>query len=457
MRALLVGLSLVPAVLSVASAQEAAPPAEVQAGKRWVISAGVSEYSDWDIPGRVLGDFYAGAVGLPLTTRDLGNVPLEQAAVLGGNSATRLNIRQSLETVATGGPEDALFMYLCLTPAVVADADGGAALYLCTYETKKDDIAGSGLAISDLAALLGACPAQRKVVFLDCSPWDPFRAEDAPPDLVPADTCLDPLKEVCSLVVAASPGEKLAEQGLARPLLGYCLSTIHPGCETATREGGEALLDGDGELTMAEVWLYIKSTAGRVYEGAEAKQTPSAGGVKIERTVYYSLPKTEGRCPPGMRLVGDRVCVDLYEAPNVVGAAPLANRNLFAFINICQQAGKRTCMADEWEEACLGPDNLRFGYSNVPQAGACNLGWGDPELARAERIGSRPLCVNGYGLYDMIGNVAEYVGNSSPTADVRGGSFRDVAVDRSDCRSEGVHHSVMDSDHVGGRCCADPR
>ncbi len=419
-------------------------------GKRWFIAAGVKNYSMDDIPGRIEADFYTWAVGNRMLNPEIGGIPAEQCGVLVGSEATRGNLRQCFAAAATGAAQDVLFVYLCLTPAVLPAEDGSPKLYLCTSECEAGTIAESGLPLEELTSLVASVPAERKIVFLDLSPWDPFRPEGVPAELTPPNECYAQLAEACTLVSAASPGEKLAETALGRPLLGFCLSNAPDGLLAAGSESG------DRRVEVSELWAFIKATADAVYKDAGARQTPLAQGRKVVPTLYCNCPAPEPKCPAGMRLVGDRVCVDIYEAPNVVGAPPVVNQNLFGYMGYCKGQGKRTCENDEWEEACLGPDRLLFGYGRDAAPGACNIGWADIETAKSERVGSRPLCVNGYGLYDMIGNVGEYVGHDTPTADVRGGSFRNGEVNRVNCRTGGPRHSVEQSDHVGVRCCADP-
>lgn len=421
-------------------------------GKRWLIAAGVKEYSDWDIPGRTEGEFYAWAVANRLLDPKLGGIPVEQGGVLLGSEATSLGLKECFATVAGGTPQDVLFVYLCLTPAVLPAADGSAALYLCVAGTDKTNIAETALPLADLVALLKACPAERKIVFLDFSAWDAFHPEGVAAELQPKEDCYAGLAEVCTLVSAASPGEKLAEDPIKRPLLGFCLSNVPDGLTSvAERE------NGDGEVVVSELWAYIKATAEVVYKDAGTKQTPMAQGKSVVPTLYCKTAPPEPACPAGMRLVGDSLCVDVYEAPNLVGAMPMVNQNLFGFSGYCQQHGKRTCEPEEWEQACQGPDGFMFGYGSRGMAGVCNLGWLDPEAAKAERIGSRPLCVNGYGLHDMVGNVAEYVGHGNDTSDQRGGSFLDQNVEGTSCLTAGTHQPVMSADYVGSRCCADAK
>jgi hypothetical protein len=421
-------------------------------GKRWLLSVGTNESYDAEVPSRPESAFYAWAVGNKLLNPDLGDIAVERAGVLIGTEATKKSVEECFAGFEAAAPEDTVIIYLCLTPAVIAGEDGKAKVYLCTYGVEKTSVVEQGLSIEHLTEMLAKVPAERKIVFLDFSPWDPWRPEGTPAELSVGDDCYAKLGEVCAYISSVSPGEKLQETTVPRPLLGFCLSNAPDGLLPS--DTGPT---SDGEVSVGELWSFIKGTADQVYAGGGARQTPIAKGTKIGPTCYCKAPKPEPTCPAGMKLVGGHVCVDIYELPNLVGAAPTVNQTLFGYAGVCQQRGKRSCEPEEWEEACLGPDVVRFGYGETPIGGYCNIGWADIEGVKSERIGSRPLCVNGYGLYDMIGNVAEYVGHGNATPDIRGGSFRDQDINQTDCRTGGPHHPVMQADHVGSRCCADPR
>lgn len=435
-------------------AQDDEPGTPPAGASRWFVAAGITSYRDQDIPGRTEADAYAYLLGQILANPDMGEVPLEHAGIYCGSAATTLTIRQALQAAATGSADDVLFVYLCLTPALLPQEDGSAKLVLCTYGTKLSELATTSLHFDEFVELVAAVPATTKVVFLDFSPWSAVRPQGADEGLAPPGDYLERLAAVAAVVSAVSPSEPTVEDDLARPLLGFCLTT-------AAQANADGIGDGnrpDGRVTLPELWEHTRQTAGRVYEG-RAGQTPRALGTRVPPVLFCKVVRPDRRCPADMRLVEDRVCVDVYEAPNVAGAMPMTGPNLFGFQGYCKGRGKRICEPDEWEAACKGPDGTRFPYGNNPIMGVCNIGAPDVEAARAERIGSRPYCVNGYGLYDMVGNVSEYIGSwggGTGTADVRGGSFRDQDVATWDCRRAGVRQPVQQGPFIGTRCCRDP-
>lgn len=173
-------------------------------------------------------------------------------------------------------------------------------------------------------------------------------------------------------------------------------------------------------------------------------------------------------------------CIDRFEYPNVVGVAPALRASYRDAERACAVEGKRLCEADEWTLACEGPKAWPFPGGLARDPAACNidrpLQLVNPDaLARAadvsmevERLdGRRPsdtssACVSPYGVFDMVGNVAEWVHDrrgkrGAPTSDMAlaGGAWEAAAAtcrDHEQRRDEG-HRSLM----AGFRCCADAR
>jgi sulfatase modifying factor 1 len=125
-------------------------------------------------------------------------------------------------------------------------------------------------------------------------------------------------------------------------------------------------------------------------------------------------------------------CIDRYEAPNMRGEMPLALQTAYDGEAWCAAHGKRLCTEDEWVRACEGPHRRRFPYGDVHVASACNddrawrkvrwnlrAKWPDDEaieeaahLFQGEPSGSRAACVSEDGVFDLTGNVAEWVRRS---------------------------------------------
>jgi formylglycine-generating enzyme required for sulfatase activity len=94
----------------------------------------------------------------------------------------------------------------------------------------------------------------------------------------------------------------------------------------------------------------------------------------------------------------------------------------------CSFRGGRLPTDDEWTFAASGAPSRRYPWGETGAVcrrgawglvdGPCGFGFTGPELA-----GGHPAGATGTGLYDMAGNVAEWVQSDGPAGLVRGGSF----------------------------------
>lgn len=166
-------------------------------------------------------------------------------------------------------------------------------------------------------------------------------------------------------------------------------------------------------------------------------------------------------CPDGMARVESGTCMDRYEAPNRKGELPLVMYSMVDGQRWCNARGKRLCYDDEWMDACRHPEVRRGGwpYGKRHEPGACNdnrtakayspaMHYAWPKAASAAQVnslkglwklarvlggsrgeasvehmrylyqavpsGSKPRCVTGDGVYDLSGNVEEWVMRRNP-------------------------------------------
>jgi len=97
----------------------------------------------------------------------------------------------------------------------------------------------------------------------------------------------------------------------------------------------------------------------------------------------------------------------------------------------CRNAGYRLCSRDEWMQACAGTteeDGREFPYGDTYEQDRCNsAGDGTSPASRALAPGgSFERCVTPEGVYDLSGNLGEWLGSSDPTGvlrELRGGSY----------------------------------
>jgi formylglycine-generating enzyme len=167
-----------------------------------------------------------------------------------------------------------------------------------------------------------------------------------------------------------------------------------------------------------------------------------------------------GPCPSEMVQVG-RACVDRHEAQlstddgavhspyerpvrgvryvarSGPGIVPQAYVNRHEAQAACEAAGKRLCSVREWYAACRGTRQTTYPYGPSFVAGKCNTGkphllsryfgtnprawkyaehFNSPALNREPGFlaltGKHDECVSDYGVYDMVGNLHEWVSDT---------------------------------------------
>jgi hypothetical protein len=173
-------------------------------------------------------------------------------------------------------------------------------------------------------------------------------------------------------------------------------------------------------------------------------------------------------CPEGMVPIEREFCIDIYEASRFdarennpgadesmaasqEGVIPWTVPSNAAAQQACEAAGKTLCTARQWEKACRGPAGTVYGYGNdydpvicngidkyclCPEGSSCaghtpcpfphcytECG-GDYLFTpfRLDTTGANPGCTNGYGVFDMNGNLWEHVFGGDERS-IRGGAY----------------------------------
>ena len=195
---------------------------------------------------------------------------------------------------------------------------------------------------------------------------------------------------------------------------------------------------------------------------------PSEKGA--ERCAAFA-PSTKCKQPTAKK----HFCIDKFEYPNKQGEKPVVMKSWTEAQDVCRAAGKRLCGDSEWTLACEGTARLPYPYGTKRDATACNIdktlpfvdqrALADPQRAKAEAnrlwqgepSGARPACVSPFGVYDMTGNVDEWVVNESGKpfkSGLKGGYWGPV---RARCRPMTTGHGESFPFYeTGFRCCADP-
>lgn len=217
---------------------------------------------------------------------------------------------------------------------------------------------------------------------------------------------------------------------------------------------------------------------------------------------------SENPCPENMVLIDNNYCMDKYEATLEVFEGDWKARSPYDTIKqneqiraickpnqipqgyisgeeasvACENSDKRLCTTDEWLNACQGPELWTYPYGETYDVMACNDTYGgthpvidyfgtsdgiwdtthmnDPGINQQEGTlshgGEFPLCVSYWEIYDMHGNLHEWV--NDPDGTFRGGFYADAVLNGPGCTYRTTAHSVDYHDYsTGFRCCADPK
>ncbi len=144
-------------------------------------------------------------------------------------------------------------------------------------------------------------------------------------------------------------------------------------------------------------------------------------------------------CPSDMVRIRDEetgtYCIDRYEWPNRRNAKPTVMVSAIDAQRLCATKGKRLCSEDEWIRACESKDKHSHPYGDEHEDSRCNddRTWREkdealmskwtstnPEevkaakahveaLYQASRSGSKRGCKSKDGVFDLTGNVEEWV------------------------------------------------
>ena len=188
--------------------------------------------------------------------------------------------------------------------------------------------------------------------------------------------------------------------------------------------------------------------AGAFQAGATGEQV----GAALEWPEDWNLPRARTE-----RTV-EGFCIDRYEYPNERGEKPRVFVTWPDAKALCEEQGKRLCTEDEWTKACAGPEGRLFPYGDTWQAETCNdeVDVGD-ESGRGES-GSWRGCVSQYGVYDLQGNVSEWVSDVHGYKDsfrvLRGGTMW-LSIYGQGCMSRHAHEERGPTHGDDGfRCCS---
>lgn len=139
-----------------------------------------------------------------------------------------------------------------------------------------------------------------------------------------------------------------------------------------------------------------------------------------------------------------QVCIDVGEQPGL-REIPTTGVTLAEATLLCEAQGRRLCTQKEWRKACRGETGRRQPYGGSRKDGHCNdaLGGVPQNLGRG---GARETCVTPEGVYDLVGNVGEWVEGGA----VMGG---DATSNAASCTTRRKPGKSTQDPAIGFRCC----
>ena len=206
-----------------------------------------------------------------------------------------------------------------------------------------------------------------------------------------------------------------------------------------------------------------------------AQASSNASELKVTRDPVRPIPDDISEMQ-ALEMDGLKFSIDTFEAALSDGEAtsgkhqiPGTNMSWYAANDACEAAGKRMCTEEEWVSACQGvravdddhnrqfADDLIEGntypYGDYHEPGRC---WEskDHTTFRPVYTGEMPACVTKAAVYDLTGNVEEWVGDSAETAVLLGGAYN-TDKDHARCyRRNDTFGAGYASMRTGFRCCS---
>ncbi len=260
---------------------------------------------------------------------------------------------------------------------------------------------------------------------------------------VAAPRAFDPIRADADL------GGQLAVHGTPRIYINGNLYRGGSAAEAVARALEEALGKTAADAEVAAKALHVEGVAAAVPSDAPATRTLSFGELK------FSIDTFEASLESGAAVSGKH-------------RVPATRMSWYAAKDACAAAGKRLCSEQEWVSACQGAaavddnHNGQFGddmiegtaypYGDYHEADRC---WDDKQgdQFRPVYTGELPGCVGPGGVYDLTGNVEEWVGESPERAVLMGGGW-DTREDHARCyHRNDSFGAAYSSPRAGFRCC----
>ncbi len=275
-------------------------------------------------------------------------------------------------------------------------------------------------------------------------------AQQAGVDLAKFEACLAAGQPNQDIRADAELGGKLAIHGTPRIFINGKVYRGGNSAEAIARVLEEALGHSPAEAVSAASVLYTDAGVPEIRADVPATRTLKLGALQ------FGIDTFEASLDGGAALSGKHL-------------VPATRMSWYAARDACAAAGKRLCTEQEWVSACQGAeakDDNRSGsfaddmiegtaypYGDDHEKDRC---WDDKvgDGFRPVYTGELPGCAGATGVFDLTGNVEEWVGESPARAALMGGAW-DTKDDHARCyRRNEQFGAGYSSPRSGFRCCA---
>jgi len=144
--------------------------------------------------------------------------------------------------------------------------------------------------------------------------------------------------------------------------------------------------------------------------------------------------------------------IDKYEYPNHPGYYPIVNITWYEARKACQARGKDLCTREQWEAAYYGAAKKRYPYGDTygfEDRKFCNTQGSADDVVTPSGVYEN--CGNDLGVYDMGGNVFEWVGLDEKNTLMADQSYKTEAMVQSLFNIDDPAHR---HEYLGFRCCS---
>jgi YVTN family beta-propeller protein len=166
--------------------------------------------------------------------------------------------------------------------------DDAGRLYLAMINTRRDSLLFTALSAEQIDQAIESCASQQKILILDCCYSGAFptgRAVKADPQV----HALERFRGRGRTVLTASDSTQYSFEG--NTLHGDAPRSVFTHHLVAGLREGDADLDGDGDITLDELYSYVHDhVVDEMPQQRPKKQTDVEGRIRIARNVNWSLP-----------------------------------------------------------------------------------------------------------------------------------------------------------------------